>query len=461
MNSKTGSDQSQQQNNMIDKTENSEIYFTILPSNAGFTDQLLQFSTFYKFGLSLGYTYKHSTFVNTRHGAEDIFEFLGFNEHFAGSRLTDKDEVYRRMGTNNCFARDNTSWRNRLKRKVLFWLFYNLHFREFNFIDIGLGDTAPLEEGKDPLEALGDLIRTTVARNSSADPRRKNVVRFHLTGGKVFFRQLAPLLNQRTPCFPDDLDLRSTYHQLAEQRPESSKFVDGKLKVLVHIRLGDTAIIDTPWNTFIPLWAFWCISPLKEHPDKSDPMFQKLMDVEDFAGFLRRFYTLFDASELSTAVFSDGYKTAFKDLFAKIDDLALSNDQIRALKDASQTYEARKFSAFDDLANCVCCVGETNEDLQALAAAALDADIIIVGCHQRMIPKFLSTYYDARLDSPPVIIALHNGIEPRYRKEIGLSEEKAKVYPVNLAEPGSGDALSGLVEDVRQRQVAALEARTG
>lgn len=47
-----------------------DIAFTIIPSNAGFTDQLFQFSTYYKLGLSLGYRYMHSTFRNTR--GEDI-----------------------------------------------------------------------------------------------------------------------------------------------------------------------------------------------------------------------------------------------------------------------------------------------------------------------------------------------------------------------------------------------------
>ena len=88
---------------MIDKTEKNTTYFTILPSNAGFTDQLFQFSTYYKFGLSLGYVYKHSTFANTRHGAEQIFDFLGFNEHFSRNRLTTRDKVYGWMGTNNRF----------------------------------------------------------------------------------------------------------------------------------------------------------------------------------------------------------------------------------------------------------------------------------------------------------------------------------------------------------------------
>ena len=437
---------------MMEPEEKSTVYFTIIPSNAGFTDQLLQFSTYYKLGLSLGYVYVHSNFTNRRHGAESIFDFLGFNDQFAGNRLTSREKLYGWMGVSNNFGGESKSWHRKIRDKLKYWPLHKLFFRKFNFIDIGLGDTVPVEEDAEPAAGLCALIRNVVGCNRTPDSGRKNVVRFYLTGGKFFFEKLAPALNRQLPYFPDGLDLRASYFQQEAFGSRPSQYLDGKTRLLVHIRLGDTALIETPWRSFVPLWAYWCISPLKEYADKSDRLFRKLMDVEDFALFLRKFYTLLDADDLSTVVFSDGYKAAFRDLFQKLGDLRLSNEKIRALKESAGTYEARRFSVFDEFQNCVCRVGETNEDLQQLVHAALNAEVVIVGCHQRMIPKLLATYYDSKLESPPIIISLHKGIEPRYGLEIGLTPEKARVYSVNVTDLESDQGLIDAVNEIKRRQ---------
>lgn len=441
---------------MANETENRKpIYFTILPSNAGFTDQLFQFSTFYKLGLSLGYVYLHSDFANTRPGAEDIYDFLGFNAHFAESRLTGKTKAYRSMGTNNCFGKEGASWKNKLKRKVKFWTAYKLLFRGFNFIDIGMGQSVPLGDNTEPVEGLKHLIGELVSRKCKRNSKKKNVVRFYLTSGRAFFGEMAPLINQQIPYFQDHLDLRSTYFKLRETKPLPSRYIDGKLKLLVHIRLGDTALIETPWHSFIPLWSDLCISPLKEYPDKSDELFSQVMDVDDFAYFLKKFNALFATDDLSIAVFSDGHKTAFKELFRQIDDLKLSDDKIHALRESAPTHEEKKFSIFDDVKNCVRLVGETNEDLQELVHSALTADVIVVGCHQRMVPKFMATYYDVSLKNPPIIISLYRGRVPRYQLKIGLDEQKAKLYPVDINKLESDDALTDLAQEIKQRHSVA------
>lgn len=441
---------------MTNETDNQDpIYFTIMPSNAGFTDQLFQFNTFYKLGRSLGYNYLHSDFTNARHGSEDIYDFLGFNEHFAGKKLTRKTTAYRFMGTNNCLGKEGKSWKNKLKRKVKFWTAYTLLFREFNFIDIGLGQTVPLDESQEPVEGLKTLIRKLVSQKAKSNSKQKNVVRFYLTSGRAFFGAMAPLINQQIPYFPDKLDLRSTYFKLRQTRPVPSRYAEGKIKLLVHIRLGDTALIETPWHSFIPLWSDLCVSPLKEYPDRSDGLFGQVMDVDDFVYFLKKFNASFVSDRLSIAVFSDGHKTAFKELFRQIDDLKLSSDKIRALQESAPTYEQKKFSVFDDVKNCVRLVGETNEDLQELVHSALTADVIVVGSHQRMIPKFLATYYDVSLKHPPVIISLYRGRVPRYQLKIGLDERKAKLYPIDITRLKSDEALTDLVQEIKQRHHVA------
>ena len=318
-----------------------------------------------------------------------------------------------------------------------------------------MGQSVPLGDNTEPVEGLKHLIGELVSRKCKRNSKKKNVVRFYLTSGRAFFGEMAPLINQQIPYFQDHLDLRSTYFKLRETKPLPSRYIDGKLKLLVHIRLGDTALIETPWHSFIPLWSDLCISPLKEYPDKSDELFSQVMDVDDFAYFLKKFNALFATDDLSIAVFSDGHKTAFKELFRQIDDLKLSDDKIHALRESAPTHEEKKFSIFDDVKNCVRLVGETNEDLQELVHSALTADVIVVGCHQRMVPKFMATYYDVSLKNPPIIISLYRGRVPRYQLKIGLDEQKAKLYPVDINKLESDDALTDLAQEIKQRHSVA------
>lgn len=438
-------------------TEHKPTYFTILPSKAGFTDQLFQFSTFYKLGLTLEYIYRHSTFVNTREGSEEIFDFLQFNEHFSQTSLTSREKPYRRMGVDNCFVREKTPFAFKIRRKIRYWFYYNRYFRHFNFIDIGPGDERPDDVKEGNLESFISLVRETVARKYKSGSGWTNVVRFHLSErGRYFFGELAPLINQQIPYYPDKLDLRSSYIKRRQSHPVPSGFIDGKLKLQVHIRLGDTALIETPWHSYIPLWSGWSLLPLKEYPDTSDVVFGQVMDVGEYAQFLHRFQTFFDENELSIAIFSDGYKTAFHELFKHIDDLQLGDERTQALKKTVTTYEEERFSVFDDVPNCTRRVGENNADLQELVHSSLMADVIIVGCHQRMIPKFLATYYDISLQHPPVVIALYKSRLPRYKEVLGLDARKATIFQIDISDPNYTETLRTVVEAIGRRQEAVL-----
>lgn len=429
----------------------SPVYFTVLPSKAGFTDQLFQFSTFYKLGLELGYSYRHSTVVNSREGSEGIFDFLGFNEHFR-EKVTEREVPYRRMGVNNRYMREQVSLLYGIRRKVRFWFHYLRYFRRFNFIDIGPGDTRPDDVEPDDLESFMDSVRRVVARRYDAGGRRMNVVRFHLCErGRYFFGQLAPLINQEIPYYQDRLDLRETYFRLRRSQPVQSSFGEDRLNLLVHIRLGDTALIRTPWQSYIPLWSGWEQVPLKEYSDRQGEVFGQVMDVDDYARFLAHLNSYFDTSRQSVAVFSDGYDAGFKVLFRHIKDLGLDDRRIAELRDMQPDYESARFALFDEFDNTTCRIGENITDLQELIHASLTADVIIVGCHQRMIPKFLATYYDISLEHPPIIIVLYKSRLPEYEKVLGLDAKKAAVFQVNFSDERYSDALYDAIAEIRRR----------
>jgi len=438
--------------------DKNSIYFTILPSKAGFTDQLYQFSVFYKLGLSLGYAYLHGKYISDREGSEDIYEFLGFNEHFRQRTLTRKDRLYRFMGTNSCLGQENLGRFGavrRLLKNAKFWTVKKLFFDDFNFVDVGLDDQPLYIENLEPIAHFQSLVRDVVSRKLATDPRRKNVVRFHLVTGRYFFLKLAPLVCQDIPYFQDDLDLRSTYLAHARKELTTSVFEQDKTKLEMHIRLGDTALIETPWHSFVPLWSGRPISPLREYPDKSDKVFTHTMDVNDYWRFLKKFTSYFEPGDVSIAVFSDGYERAFKDLFRMLDDLNLDDTKVHALKESSLTYEQEKFSVFDELGNCVCVVGENSEALKKLVRASLVADVIVMGCNQNMISKLLVTYGDASIEKPSIIIMLYRDRLPDYQIIMG---KKAAIYPVDVNNLDSDEGLVDVTDEIRRRYMRLAEA---
>ncbi len=431
--------------------ERDPVYFTILPSKAGFTDQLYQFSVFYKLGLSLGYVYLHSKYVSDREGSEDIYDFLGFNEHFQQHTLTPKDRLYHLMGTNNCQGQEKMGRFGAVKgvlKRAKFWAVRKLFFDEFNFVDVGLDETALHIQNLEPIEHFQNLVRNIASRNFTGDPKRKNVVRFYLVTGRYFFLKLAPLVCQKIPYFQDGLDLRSTYFKHVRNELTNSIFDEDKIKLEMHIRLGDTALMETPWHSFVPLWSGRSLRPLIEYPDKSNKIFAHTMDVTDYWRFLKKFTSYFEPDDVSMAVFSDGYERAFKELFRMLDDLSLDDKQIQALKESSLTYEQEKFSVFDEIRNCVCVVGENNKALKDLVNASLVADVIVMGCNQNMISKLLVAYGNANPDRTSIIIMLYRDKLPDYQIMLG---ERAVIYPVDIADLDSDDRLVDAVSAIKRR----------
>ena len=51
----------------------------------------------------------------------------------------------------------------------------------------------------------------------------------------------------------DDIDFNSIYFNARKQMPWKSNYEKNKINLLVHIRQGDTAVIETPWDTYIPV----------------------------------------------------------------------------------------------------------------------------------------------------------------------------------------------------------------
>ena len=383
------------------------IYFTVVPlPNSGFTDQILQFSSFYKLGLLLGYKYIHTPFINSR-SSRSIFNFLGFNDSF-------RQDI------------------------VSFRIIKFIRLKKIRFIKLKINDHLLNHDNKSTFQELKNFIEQLVANTlESAPSDGVNIIQFKLKPrGRQFFK----VIHAQSPNFPDQLDLRATYFRKRAKNPLKSRFTHGKVKLLVHIRLGDIATIKTPWHTFITLSDS---NTVTEISDLDSAAWKSVLAIQDYYKFLKVFVSNFDPDLFSIVVSSDGYGRAFSEIQKNIKELELNPNQARALKELESVYENESFKVFEKLNDLVCIVGERDENLHDLIHSCLTADIIIVGNRQRMLPKLIASYYD--LKNPKTFIVLHkSGKPPNYAKDLSLHSRKARVIPVNLSNFNIKDVVAQL-----------------
>ena len=419
-------------------------YFTYhLSAQAGLSDQLERFNLCHKLGVSLGYKYAHTPFVASR-SSDNLDSFLGFNDYFP-LKVEDPVLVNCKIVTIDLEALFQNHTFNNLQelqdfiRQFVLNIFTSSKKRTLVIFTLKRGKLL----GKGLVPRISSLLNKL-----SRLQKRQNLI------GKMsgWVNSLAPMgylsdwVNsqlQDKPSLvgtlvdwlqsprPDQLDFRSIYFQARKKRPIKSRFTDGKVKLLVHIRQGDTAVIETPWQTFVPLWK---LQKQKKSPEILDinKVGDQYVPVHEYFSFLRQFLTCFNDSTFSIIVSSDGYKRGFGKLYAYRHFLNFTDEQLRELRNAEESYDQEKFAQFKTLENSLCLVGETDENLIDLIHSSIIADIIVIGTQQRMLPNLLTLYGDA--SKPPLLIILHKLKRPPTNKRINLDGRRAEIIPVKLDE---------------------------
>ncbi|MGH7885231.1 MAG: hypothetical protein ACRENO_06000 [Thermodesulfobacteriota bacterium] len=284
--------------NKVNTGSNEQIYFTIIPTAAsGLSDKLNQFNALYRFGRSLGFTYYHTNFKSFRssnlplnrrpslsariHRAfqttirtlkfnvlpkyyVDIFDYLGFNQFF----------------------RNNT----------------NLNLEDFVKVEIKLSDDFIFEKNIGSSADLKNYINNLLYGCSDD----KKLLIFNVKHG----RKVLALIYFDIPKHPEQFGLRNYYLSLKNKQKFASEFDKEKLKVLVHIRRGDTSIVKTPWNTFISVWLM-----CKESKEIADLISHKHVDISEYNCFLEKSISYYGIDKFSTLIFSDGFKRAFSIIY--------------------------------------------------------------------------------------------------------------------------------------------------
>lgn len=370
-----------------------KVPFAIRPwENVGFTDQLLQFSAFYKIGRSLGWIYHHLDFTNHR-SSPTIYEYLGFNKYMrnfaAGAVVDPSDQPH---------------------------------------IQLSLCDRELDEKGVRSFEDLQNYLKRkaeTLFKENVSDP--EGLVCLSLAIGST--RRFFSLVEAEIRDLPDQVDLRAALSGYGRYREGTSEFIDRPLKVLIHMRLGDTAFLRTPWDTFIYKGFEKGMRGRLVQTETLDDL--SFIEPGDYLRVAKRLHSMFPENYVSTLFCSDGYGRLFDLARNQQKQIGLSPEQAKDLRQLRKTYDRSQFEEFQNIRGSRLLIGETDESLISLIEAVLSADLIIMGRVQRMIPKFFVLF--PNLENPQkVIVVAKDDNHPTYAG-LGLGDgRKAMIAAISI-----------------------------
>jgi hypothetical protein len=376
-------------------------YFTIEPTESGFTDQLMQFNAFYKLGLALGYDYLHTPFRSHRSSASDlprtgvgrqvvvpdVHEFIGINHHFAARQALGPVDVGNPTATT-----------------------------------IRLSDDVLVESNIGDFQSLVEHVRRLARQSADA-----GAIKFCLDGPR---RRLFGLIQAELPAFPDGLSLPRIYSDARVRAPMESLHRETGLKILLHVRQGDTGVLATPWGTRMPVWSFRK-DRLKEYEDFGQiPSAELLFDVPEYKRFLDGFLDRLRPSEKSLLVFSDGASRSFKIVESNLEKLAWSPEKIASFRQSRLDYDQRQFECFAGSEDIRLHVGEEPTKLFQLIHSAIESDVVIVSNQQRLVPKLVANLGGA---NSPKVVVLYKGAVPD-NSDVIRNDRDRFIY-VDIANP--------------------------
>ena len=375
---------------VVSKHLNMKIFFTIKTGqNIGFTHQLSSFNAFYKLGTHLGFEYLHTSFSTSR-SSKAIHKFIGFNRHFnVGEYIFCSSLI------------------NRIRVLIAFCKYRTVFIRLQH-------DPALSKASLNNFEGLLKHIRTVTNCNS----QRPILVRF---SGKN--RTVYHWIHSNIGCPQPPVDLRSTYFSSRALDPWQSRFQPNSIKILIHIRQGDTALIPTPWNTFIDTQRLREIKT-------ANLSGARFTDTDEYLHFLKLLIDEISPQKYSVVVCSDGYKRGFRKIYKNKNSLGLSAGQVKQLKNLGYSFDAEKFKPFTKISNCFSVIGESDPNLFDLTHSAMLADLIVYGDQQIMMPDLMANYADNL--NPPILVRLHNREIAKDYDPTGLSGTTIKLTSINM-----------------------------
>lgn len=410
---------------MAHKKSREDIYFTIIPQKTGFTDQLNQFSALYRLGKHLGYTYYHTNFSSPR----STFTSYNFQPdlisivHLLFQQLYRKlmsnipgfryRDIFDLLGINSYLNKNNP----KIDKHILGKICINL-----NPNSCETGD----------LKSFYQIVRYVEAKINESTNTKKLVV-FRVEKG----RSLLTNIISSIPMHPCQYGLKEQYLKLRNENNWNSKYDNSQFRVLIHIRLGDTSLIKTPWDTYISSWSIYKQS-FKETFNMEEAESPRHIKLEDYKKLLSTIVSRFDNSEICTLIFTDGYERAFQRIIRFRKNFNFSRKQASQLMNNKEKHKKDFYRLFDDINESKIIYGEGILNLLDMIHAIFDSDLIVVGTVQGMIINFVSNYLDS--ESMPVVAVLYRGEKPNY-SYLNNQNLNDKFMFIDVESPDYGELL--------------------
>ena len=375
-------------------------YFTFEHKKSGFTDQLRYFVALCRLGNFMGFSYLHTPFISLRSG-------LGNNE---------VQSPHEFIGVNAYFQRIGIEIENNLE---------NYHLIE---IDLSNINWQSLEFNN--FTKLIDFINKTIKYNSIPEVSKNKPILVYFKHYHANTKKLYRYIFENTYKHNESCDLREIYQHERSLHPRASLFNESAIKILIHIRQGDTSIISTPWATHIPVRSkrkdF-----LREYSAYEDIEAPDIFTVCEIYEFFQRFINYFEHKNLSILLYSDGWKRAHEIIYKNIEKLNWNNDYVQKLRAGENSYDDEQFSEFSKLGGVLLQVGEEPEKLLNLIDSVVKSDIVFCTSQQAMMPKLVSSLC---LQEKPIIIVLYKEKIPKMNSIIEGRVSNRFVY-VNIFNP--------------------------
>lgn len=312
-------------------------------------------------------------------------------------------------------------------------------------VRVVLSDRVLEEQSITTLERLHRFVKDAVSGKSTGG--KPLLVCLHLG----YPLKLYDRIIRQIPDSIDNLDLSSVYWKQRREHPRKSAFPGKGLKTLVHVRLGDTAAVSTPWKTYV-YWQAKGLSSLSGAPVRwkecrHENEFSQLT-VADFCRFIQGLNTRFRDDAFALSIFSDGFKRFFAYFYAHNDypqmGLGLPRKKMKALFKRRRDC-ARELKRLEKIKNSVPIIGEGTGKLIKLIDAVHDGELLIVAFPGQTTAFRILNVLGSPAERPPVVF-LYKPVAEELMRRFLEDNSSAKIIPVDISAPDFDGVAARLVE---------------
>ncbi len=218
-------------------------------------------------------------------------------------------------------------------------------------------------------EVLADL-RATISKIPPGD-----VLLFQLAGNRnVLTRVMKGLPSSAFEHF------RQTFDTALVKSSFSSPFTSGpRVRILFHIRKGDTARIETPWVGPLNFWHNQAAISVSQRPE----------DVTILRAIARKLTTEFAPEDIELIIFSDGYLRTASLLNSALSKSIVFSGERKDFIRALLVEKEAELELFAAIPNTQLFLGEGYDEFKKLLIGLRDADVIITNGMQRLPSKVI------------------------------------------------------------------------